>query len=1046
MNPIRFSVLLCALAFFVPEGRAQKSTDAPTFISYPTLSPDGQVVVFSFEGDLWKVPSSGGQASRLTAMRGEEIAARISPDGKWLAFSANQSGNFDVYVMPMEGGDIRQLTFHEANDEVDGWSWDSKTIYFNSSRYNRFTAYSVNVNGGTAVRIFPDYFNTIHNVVEKPDGELLFNNTWESFNFANRKRYKGEFNPDILGYHPTTKKFTQYTDYQGKDLWASTDRKGNIFFASDEANGEYNLYTFVNGRKTALTKFETSITRPFVSANGEKVVFAKDYQLYVYDVASGKATKPSISVTRNTLLSRQQEFDVRDRISSVDVSPDGKKLAFVSRGELFVSDADGKFVRQMPSTGQRVSEVKWMPDNKTLLFNQTYEGYQNWYTRSADGKGTVTAVTSELRSNRDIRFNNDRTQAVYLSGRDEVRLLDLKTLKSTTIVKDEIWAFSNSRPSFSPDGNYVLFTAYRNFEQDIFVYHIPTKKTIQLTKTGVSETAPTWSPDGKYIYFASNRTQPSFPTGMRDARIYRMALDAFDEPYRSEKFDELFAPKDTAKDSKPASEKKSAKPIVVINTTGLTDRISTISPGFGTQNNPSVVTRGEKTYVFYTSNHEGGSMATYRTILQPFENSKTEKVTDGAGQIFEAGDKYYGLFRGALYKYNIETNRLDKLDISHAFYRNLAEEFNQMFDEAWAGIEENFYDSRFHGVDWMKIRNRYKAYLPFLNSRSDLRVLLNDMLGELNSSHLGFNTSGAEESKGFTTVSNEPGILFDNSHPYRVNAVVFNSNAAKRGVDIQPGDVLVAVDGVRVDPKTDRDFYFARPSLAREMILTFSRNGTERDVRIRPHGSAQFKELLYDEWIRTNRRRVDSLGKNRIAYSYMKNMSGEELQRFMLDMVEQENNKDGIILDLRYNTGGNVHDAVLRFLSQRPYLKWQYRGGSLSPQSNFAPAAKPIVLLVNEQSLSDAEMTAAGFKALKLGKIIGTETYRWIIFTSAKSLVDGSTFRVPAWGCYTLDGKDLELTGVSPDIYIKNTFLDRLEGRDPQLERAVQEILNDLKR
>jgi len=177
----------------------------------------------------------------------------------------------------------------------------------------------------------------------------------------------------------------------------------------------------------------------------------------------------------------------------------------------------------------------------------------------------------------------------------------------------------------------------------------------------------------------------------------------------------------------------------------------------------------------------------------------------------------------------------------------------------------------------------------------------------------------------------------------------------------------------------------------------------------------------------------------------MKNMSGGELQRFLIDMAEQENNKQGIILDLRYNTGGNVHDEVLRFLSQRPYLQWQYRGGKRAPQSNFAPAAKPIVLLINEQSLSDAEMTAAGFKALKLGKVIGDETYRWIIFTSGKGLVDGSFYRLPSWGCYTLDGQDLEQTGVAPDILVKNTVQDRVENRDPQLERAIQEILGDIK-
>ncbi|MBK1442347.1 PD40 domain-containing protein [Parapedobacter sp. ISTM3] len=1043
MNTFCSCLFAAALWFPMPAS----SQTAATFLSHPTLSPDGKTLVFSYEGDLWKVPTAGGQALRLTAMPGDEMAPRISPDGQWLAFSSNQFGNFDVYVMPLEGGDIRQLTFHDAADEVDSWGWDSRTIYFTSGRYNRFSSYTVDVSGGTAKRLFPHYFNTIHGVVETPSGELLFNNTWESYSAANRKRYKGAFNPDILSYHPGTRAFKRYTDYEGKDFWTTVDNQGNIYFASDEANGEYNLYTFVNGQKTPLTRFNTSIKRPAVAANGEKVVFEKDYQLFVYDVASKKTVQPPISLNRNMVLGKSQEFDAKDNISYFDVSPDGKKLAFVSRGELFVSDIDGKFIRQMPSSGERIMEVKWLADNKTLLFNQTADGYLNWFTTSADGTGAPKQHTTDLRNNRDITLNNDRTQGVYLSGRDEVRILDLKTLKSNTVVNDEIWAFQNSKPSFSPDGAYVLFTAYRNFEQDIFVHHLASKQTINLTNTGVSEASPVWSPDGKYIYFASNRTKPSYPTGMRDASIYRMALDNVDEPYRMDKFDALFEEKneDNKKDS-TKNDKKAAEPIV-INTQGLLDRITLIGPTFGTQGGTSIFKKGEKTYIFYYSNHEGGRSALFRTVIQPFEENKTEKVVDGgAGNLVEADGKFYALSRGAIQKYNIDGNKLDKLDIGFKFQRNLEKEFRQLFYETWAGIEENFYDSNFHGVDWAAIKKRYATYLPYLNSRADLRILLNDMLGELNSSHLGFSSGGPEERKNLTYATNETGIIFDRDNPYRVHHIVTNSNASRKDVDIQPGDVLVAVDGQRIDSKADRDYYFTRPSLANEMVLTFSRGGKEITAKVRPQSSAALRDQLYDEWIRSNRRRVDSLGNNRIAYSYMKNMGSGELERFLLDMVEQENNKDAIILDLRYNTGGNVHDEVLRFLSQRPYLQWQYRGGKRSPQSNFAPAGKPIVLLINEQSLSDAEMTAAGFKALKLGTVIGTETYRWIIFTSAKGLVDGSMYRVPAWGCYTLDGDNLELTGVSPDIHVENTFMDRLEDNDPQLERAIQELQEALKK
>jgi len=272
------------------------------------------------------------------------------------------------------------------------------------------------------------------------------------------------------------------------------------------------------------------------------------------------------------------------------------------------------------------------------------------------------------------------------------------------------------------------------------------------------------------------------------------------------------------------------------------------------------------------------------------------------------------------------------------------------------------------------------------------------------------------------------------------------SPAATKDIDIKPGDILVKVNNITVNKNENRDDYFTFANIQDEIELTFNRSGKEFTVKLHPISFGTQRRLLYDEWIYQNKQRVDEWSNNRIAYSYMKNMSSSELDSFLLDMVAQEHNKEGVILDLRFNTGGNVHDKVLNFLSQRPYLQWKYREGALTMQSNFNPSGKPIVLLINEYSLSDAEMTAAGFKELKLGKIIGQETYRWIIFTSGKGLVDNSSYRLPSWGTYTLSGDNLEKTGVAPDIYVKNTFIDRLNNKDPQLERAVQEILIDLKK
>ena len=289
----------------------------------------------------------------------------------------------------------------------------------------------------------------------------------------------------------------------------------------------------------------------------------------------------------------------------------------------------------------------------------------------------------------------------------------------------------------------------------------------------------------------------------------------------------------------------------------------------------------------------------------------------------------------------------------------------------------------------------------------------------------------------------ETGIMFDDLDPYKVKYVIKNTPADNKDADIKPGDELMKVNGEAVDKTIDRYYYFTHPSLDNEILLSFKR--ADKTVELRIHPGSGISNALYDEWIAKNKQRVDEKSGKRIAYSYMKNMGQGELEHFIIDMTEQLPGKDGLILDLRYNTGGNVHDEVLNFLSQRSYLQWKYREGKFTKQPNFAPSDMPIVLLVNEQSLSDAEMTATGFKALKLDKIIGNETYHWIIFTSGAWLVDGSFIRLPSWGCYTLDGKDVEFNGVQPDIRVVNTFEDKINGRDPHLDLAIEHILKDLK-
>ncbi len=1016
-------------------------TAAPRFLSHPVLSPDAQTVVFSFEGDLWKASTADLQATRLTAMQGYETTPRISPDGKWVAFTGEQMGNTDVYIMPLSGGEVKQLTFHSAADIVSNFSWDSKTIYFTSSRYGPASAYTVDINGGTPKRLFGDhYFLMDHLIAEHPiTGDIYFNDTWESNNQVARKRYKGPFNPDIQSYNLKTRAYQKHTDWVGKDFATTIDQKGSIYFISDEANGEYNLYTFSNGKKTALTQFNSSIKTPIVSANGAYVVFEKDYQLWWYNIANKKASPLNIQLFRNQILPAQKEYDVRGKIGAMDISPDGKKLAFISRGELFVSDVEGKFIKQInKGNTERAREVKWLADNNTLLFNETVDGYLNIFTVLADGSAAPKKITDLTKDNRSLVLNKSKSKLVYLSGRDEVVLMDTKTFETKTVVKDEIWAMQNSSPGFSPNEEFLVFTVIKNFEQDILIHHIKQNQTYNLTNSGVTEADPIWSPDGKYIYFVSSRTKPSYPFGMSNPRIYRMALEKLDEPFRSDKFNDLFK----------VEKKDTSKPAMVINIdfNGLMDRLEQVGPNFGSQYLLNVLKKGDKTTVLYISDHAEGRLGLWKTVLDPFETSKTEKVNGidaNSVDYAEAGDKMFLLGNGNLYKFNLDANKADLVTISQTFQRSLADEFKQIFQETWAQVEQNFYDEKFHGVNWVAMKKKYEGYLPSLNTRSDLRVLLNDLLGELNSSHQGFSSAGEEETIRLVNRTMETGIRFENEQPYTVKDVLANTAADKKSIDVLPGDILLKVNGETVDITKDRNSYFSKPSLDRELQLVFNRNGKMVTVNIHPQRT--IAPNLYDEWIKNNQATVDAKTNKKVAYHNMKDMGLGELEKFFIDMTQDLYQKDGLILDLRYNTGGNVHDEVLKFLSQKTYLRWKYREGKLTPQSNFGPSDKPIVLLINEQSLSDAEMTAAGFKALKLGKIIGMPTYRWIIFTSGAGLVDGSFVRLPSWGCYSLDGNDLELTGVAPDMLVPLNFNDKINKRDPQLDKAIEEVLKQLK-
>ena len=1026
-------VILLAAALVA--GSFVSHADNIRFASHPSLSPDGRQIYFGYDGDIYSVPVEGGQATAVITMPGVQDSPLVSPDGKWLAFSSDIQGNNDVYVVPVAGGQAVQLTFHEAPDVPVGWSSKGDFIYFESTRESaRKTTFKVAVTGGTPQLMFDGYFNTIVNMAENPKtGEFLFNESMESISFPTRKRYVGDHNPNIKSWNPRTRTYTELTDYIGKDQWPMADKNGNIYYVSDELNKESNLVKYVKGGKPQqLTSFDKSVQYPSIAFGGSAIVFLKDYEIHVLEPSTAKVSVPRIQIASGSVEVRRA-FEGQTP-SSADVSPDGKKFALVIRGGLYVSDTKCKFLQKLETPAdERVSEVVWGQDSKTLYYIRTDKGWTNLFKTAADGSAAEQPVFVSENNSLGLTADRKRERLAFIDGSRSVMLHNAKAGTTTRVAEAEFWSFEGYTMAFSPDGNWLAFDAMYKFEPDIFLLNLKDGSLRNFTHSASVERNPVFSPDGKYMFFLGS-INPSFPRGARPA-LYKLPLQKYDTPFKSAQVEDLF------KDKKADAGKDST---VVIDFKNIHERLTRVERD-GFQGSPYIFSAKGKDYLLYMSMGSGAPGVFSLEISDPEAKPKQVKDLRG-GRFFSSKDALYCLSSGTIYKVDPAAGSASKTEVKKDVEVVLNDEFRQMFYETWGTLEQNYYDVNFHGANWPAVRDYYASFLPYVRTRANLRTLITDLLGELNSSHLGFTSNGAEEKRETRIRTYGTGILFDNASPYKVAGILADSPADKYGIDVRKGDELVAVNGIRVDKKTNREKYFSGAIPKEELTLTFSRGGKEITTKVHTAGYSALKSLEYKEWENQRAAMVSAKTSGKVGYIHMRAMGAEDLENFLLKMHTEVYDKDALILDLRYNNGGNVHKEVIDFLRGQSHFEWAYRDFPRTSHPNVAPADKPIVVLVNEHSLSDAEVTSNGIKTLGIAKLVGTETYRWIIFTSSVRLLDGSTCRMPAWGCYSvIDGSDLESTGVKPDIYVKNTFKDRLEGKDPQLDAAIAEVLKEMR-
>lgn len=1029
--------LVCAITL---AGTTLADDALPAFLLSPSLTPDGERVYFIHADAVWWASTRGGIAYPAVTLPGKCSTPRVSPDGQWLAFISTADGNPNLYVMPTQGGTARQLTFTDGDKEVDSWGWDSETIYFTSRTYNLYSAYRTSRLGGTPrPALSGGFYSHSHGAVEAPKGAgLYFGTSWESARFATRKGYRGANVPAIEFLRASSNTVSRITDGASQALWPIVDREGRVYFVGDANSKAFNLYRMENGTPQQLTHFGESVYTPCIAANGEKIAFVKDYQIYIYDVAGGTSSLCPIRLPDFSTISLPVARRVEGKISDFDLSPDGKKIAFVSRGRLFIASRNADRVKELPTPAtERTQAVRWLADSKTVVYTRTEKGWANLFMQAATGNGKETRLTKANERQYNLAASPGREHIAFYSGNNSLQLLNAKTLKCTEIARNEFWYF-NDAPSFSHDGQRLLYTAYNQFEPDIYVYDLTTRQTHRITKNGTAENTPVWDATGTALYFSANRAVPSFPRGLMQSELYRLPLTQ--GPARlthGEDFNALFEA-DNSNDKRP----QTGNAPFAFDPSRLNDRWEHIATPAACVGMLQSLLHRDSLRVLFSYTYEPHSPSV--GYVKEDKHGRVYFRRLGPGYLDRAVSQNgttLALVNGGVVEVDFDRDELRPVAIDYTFTTSASHEFRQMFYETWAVIAQTFYDSTFHGTDWAAVRGYYERFVPFVRSRDELATLQNDMLGELNASHLGYNTHGEEDDSYYRQKAYTVGLEFCKDDPFRVERVVYGGPLDRTAGRVKAGAQLTGVNGVRVAQNTNRDSLFYGASVPAEVTLTFRDAGGEFVEVCRPISYERLRRLRYEHWAHRRREIVDSASRGAIGYVHMYDMGGQSLERFLREMTSECLDRRALIVDLRHNRGGNVHDDVLRFLSQRPYMRWQSRGGRVAPQPNFAPSSVPIVMLIDRESLSDAEVTASAFKTLKLGTLMGTETYRWIIFTGSFDLVDGSSTRVPTWGCYDLQGRDLELTGVTPDIYVGMDANDYYHDNDTQLKAAIDYLM-----
>jgi len=1040
-----FSLLLAGTA-------TATQADEARLLRFPATN--GQEVVFSYAGDLYKAPLAGGEALRLTSHIGYEMFARFSPDGQHIAFTGQYDGNTEVFLMPKDGGQPTRLTYTSTNSRDDlgdrmgpnnivmTWTRDGKGIVYRNRINDSFQGklWTVNKEGGMPeVMPLPEGGFCTYS----PDGKkLAYNRVMREF--RTWKYYKGGMADDIWIYDPATKKVENITNNVSQDIipmWIGDE----IFFISDR---DMTMNLFVYNTKTKQTEKVTNYTEydiKFPSSDGNIIVYENAGYLYKFDPKTRQSTKINISLNGENVYVRKEMKHLSDYVTAASLSGDGRRVAVTARGEVFNVPAGKGVTRNITRTsGANERGAKFSPDSKYIAYISDRTGETEIWLQGEDGEPVQLTKNNDTYI-RQLMWSPDSKKILYTDRKNRIVEVDVAAKTKRTVMQNPSGEFYGV--SYSPDSQWITYTkGAANNMGVVYVYNLDTKQEIAVTEDWYDSSSPVFSTDRKYLIFTSARDfNPTYGqlewnhTYSRMNGVY-MAMLAKDTPSPLLPSDgAIVAPKKDDKAAAPAGVKVDAE--------GIFSRLVKLPLPAGFYRN--FFSDGKK--VYYNSGRD--------TKAFDLKSQKEEIVADASFSITPGSKKALFSKRGQMFVCDFPTGKANLKDaislkdmVAHVDY---AEEWAQIYDEVWRAFRDGFYVENMHGLDWKAIKKKYEVLVPYAKTRLDLNYIIGEMIGEVGCGHAYVNPGempsperipmgllGAELSQhksGFYRI--------DKIIPGAVYSKALRSPLTEPGIDVKEGEYIVAIDGIPTNSvKNIYELLIGKANVLTELSVnsTASEKGT-RKVVISPIDNEA--PLYHYNWVQDNIKKVEKATNGRVGYIYIPDMGPEGLNEFARYFYPQLD-KEALIIDDRANGGGNVSPMIIERLLRQVYRMTMYRGRDVNGTIPDATHHGPKVLLINKYSASDGDLFPWSFKANNLGTVIGTRTWGGIVGISGSlPYIDGTDVRVPFFTNYDAKTGEwiVENHGVDPDILIDNDPIREQAGEDQQLNKAIEVALEQLK-